>query len=953
MENSAVTSPERLRPGDAFVFGDFRLSPVTRSLTKAGSPIHLGGRALDILTALLDRAGQIVSKNELFAIVWPNRILEEANLRFHVAALRKALGDGLSGARFIVNVPGRGYVFVARVERTSDNETVASAPRLERPAERSPVPIPLVQVVGREAEIGEFEAQLLRNRFVTIIGAGGIGKTTVALAVVRKVLDVFRDGVQLVELGSLTGPLIAAQLASLLRLPSPDKAPLPDIVAHLRGRHMLLVFDNCEHVIAAINEIAETILQGAPEVRILATSREPLRAAGEWVHRLGPLAVPMPAQLTAAEALRFPAVALFAERAVAADPSCAITDDNAPMVAELCARLDGLPLAIELAAASITLLGLRGLVDRLDDRLSILTRGRRTALPRHQTLEAMIDWSFESLGPEERLAWLRFAVFPDAFSIEAAAAVANEGLTADFVDILYGLVEKSLVSVEVYDGNARYRLLESLRIYALKALTESGEAVAARRRHARYWHECALGYGGNWIKAPTADWLRQHSGDIPDIRAALNWAFAPDGDAILGIRLAVASTPLWFKLMLLHELRFYLEQAIQLAKGREEIDDALRIRLHTAREYSAFHEGRVCDDLEAENALSIAERAGDIDAQVQLVWMRWGTLAVYGDYESLMPWVERIGEIIARVPDHPAAAFMHGRMAAMTRHFLGEQAAAITHAGQVLERVASRRAAQDPAFVLTHDHKIGASMTYARALWLSGQPNKAVAVVRDIVDEMLGDGAEQAASAPPAKSFSLSFFLMWAACPISFWIGDLKAARKYVAMLLEVRSGINFHVLQTTGKSYERALHFLENTDQNPEARDGLVGDTSLNAFQAESVSTFSWKLLCPQPLADATAGSVNWCTAEILRARGEQLLETDGANRAEAEALFRQALDIARRQTALSWELRSAVSLARLWRDTGRAPQARTMLDEVYRRFTEGFATRDLTEARALLEAL
>lgn len=955
MENSAVTSPERLRPGDAFVFGDFRLSPATRSLTKAGSPIHLGGRAIDILTALLDRAGQIVSKNELFAIVWPNRILEEANLRFHVAALRKALGDGLSGARFIVNVPGRGYVFVARVERTSDDETAASAPRVERPVERYLVPVPLVQVVGRDAEIGELEAQLLRNRFVTIIGTGGIGKTTVALAVVRKVSNVFRDGIQLVELGSLTGPLVAAHLASLLRLPSPDKAPLPNIVAHLRTRHMLLVFDNCEHVIAAIDEIAEAILQGAPEVHILATSREPLRAIGERVHRLGPLAVPAPAQLTATEALRFPAVALFAERAVAADPSCAVTDDNAPMVAELCARLDGLPLAIELAAASITLLGLRGLVDRLDDRLSILTRGRRTALPRHQTLEAMIDWSFESLGPEERIAWLRLAVFRDAFSIEAAAAVANEGLTADFVDILYGLVEKSLVSVEVYDGNARYRLLESLRIYALKALTESGEAGAARRRHARYWHECALGYGGNWIKAPTADWLRQHSGDIPDIRAALNWAFAPEGDAILGIRLAVASTPLWFKLMLLHELRGHLEQAIQLAKGREEIDDALRIKLHTAREYAAFHEGRVCDDLMGdENALSIAERAGDIDAQVQLVWMRWGTSAVYGDYASLPPWVERIGEIIARVPDHPAAPFMHGRMAAMTRHFLGEQRAAMTHAGQVLERVASRRAMQDSSFVLTHDHKIGASMTYARALWLSGQPDKAVAVVRDIVDEMLGDGAEKAASAPPAQSFSLSFFLMWAACPISFWTGDLKAAREYVAMLLEVRSGINFHVLQTTGKSYERALHFLENADhQNSEARDELVGDSSLNAFQAESVSTFSWKLLCPRPLADATTGSVNWCTAEILRARGELLLETDGTDRAEAEALFLRSIDIARHQAALSWELRSAVSLACLWRDMGRAAQARTMLDEVYGRFTEGFATRDLTEAKALLEAL
>lgn len=952
MENSAETTPERLRAGEAFVFGDFRLSPAARSLTRSGSPIHLGGRALDVLIALLDRAGQLVSKDELIAAVWPNRVLEEGNLRFHVAALRKALGDGLAGARIIVNVPGRGYVFVARVERASDDDDNAGK-RPERPADRYLAPIPLVQVVGRQEEIGELEQQLPRHRLITIAGTGGIGKTTVALAVLRNVSAAFHDGVRLVELGSLTGPLVATHLASMLRLPSPDKAPLPSIVAHLRQKHMLLVFDNCEHVIEAVNEIVEAILRDAPQVHVLATSREPLRAMGEWVHRLAPLAVPAPSELTAAEALRFPAVALFAERAVAAEPSSAMTDRDAPMVAELCARLDGLPLAIELAAASIPLLGLRGLVERLDDRFSILTQGRRTALPRHQTLEAMIDWSYTTLSNEERVAWLRLSVFPDAFSIDAAAAVANGAVSTDFVDSLYSLVQKSLISVDVYDGNARYRLLESLRIYALKALTESGEAAAARRAHAEYWHASANQYGDNWIKAPTADWLRKHSGDIADIRAALKWAFADGGDPLLGIRLAVASTPLWFKLMLLHELRSYLEQAIRFAKDHPEVDDALRIRLHTAREYSVFHaQGRVSDELlDAENALSLAERAQDIDAQVQLIWMRWGTSAVYGDYASLTPWIDRIGEIIARAPDHPTAPFMLGRMAAMTRHFIGDQPAAMAHAEQVLARVASQRAAQDSAFVLTHDHQIGASMTYARALWLSGLPDRAAAVVRDTIGEMLGDEPERSAPVPSAQSFSLSFFLMWAACPVSFWIGDLAAARDYVTMLLEVRSGVNFHVLLTTGKSYESALHFLEGTDHS--VRDMLVDDPSLNAFQAESISTFSEKLLCSRPLADALSGNINWCTAEILRAKGELLLQSGAAKRAEAEDLFLRAFSIGSDQAALSWQLRATVSLARLWRDTGRSGQARTRLADVYGRFTEGFATRDLMDARALLQTL
>lgn len=959
MQNHAETDPQRSRLSDAFLFGDFRLAPATRALSKAGSPIHLGGRALDILIALIDRAGEVVTKDELFAIVWPNTFLEESNLRFHVAALRKALGDGLSGARFIVNVPRRGYVFVAPVERTTGDEEGASLLRPERPADRYRVPAALARVIGRGEEIGKLTLQLQGNRFITVTGTGGMGKTTVALAAVEQLSSAFRDGVQVFELGSLPAPLVAAHIASHLRLPSPEKAPLEDIVAHLGSRSMLLVFDNCEHVIAAIGAIAEAILQGAPAIHILATSREPLRATGEMVHRLGPLAVPVPGQLTAAEALRFSAIALFAERAAAADTSFALTDRDAPVVAELCTRLDGLPLAIELAAARIPLLGLRGLLDRLDDRFSILTKGRRTALPRHQTLEAMIDWSYETLTPEERLAWLRLAVFPDAFSIEAAAAVVHEKLTADFVETLYSLVQKSLVAVEMYDGNARYRLLESLRIYALRQLAESGGEAAARRSHAEYWYKHALGYGDNWIKAPTAGWLDEHGGDILDIRAALKWAFGDQGDVVLGTRIAAASTSLWFRLMLLHELRGYLSQAIRLAKEHPEIDDTLRMRLHTAREYSLFHaHGRVIKQMpeapDAEDALVLAERRQDIDVQLQVIWMRWGMSAACGDYAELPPWVERAGEILARAPDHPTAPFMYGRMAAMTRHFAGDQASAITHAEQVLERVASRRAAQGPALVVTHDHKIGANMTYARALWLSGQPDKAVTVVRDTVDEIGGDRAEKSGRAPSAQSFTLSFFLMWAACPISFWIGDLEATRKYVTRLLEVRSGINFHVLQTTGESYERALHFLEDVArQDSTVRGRLLDDPSLNAFQAESLSTFSWKLLYPQPLAEAEGGRVNWCTAEILRAKGELLLEAGSANKAEAERLFLRSLDIGRCQMALSWQLRSATSLARLWRDGGRVAEARTLLAEVYGRFTEGFATRDLAEARALLEAL
>lgn len=463
--------PASTRNGSV-IFGEFRLVPSTRSLTRKDSPVHLGARAFDILTALINRAGQVVSNAELFATVWPNTSIEESGLRVHISALRRALGDGAPGKRFIVSVRGRGYTFVAEIERISGTENVSGLPDPAIRNRRDHAPGNLARIVGRDEIVGEIAGQLLRKRFVTITGTGGVGKTAVALAIGQTVASTFRHGVQLIDLASLARPeLIAAHLASVLLLPAHDGHQLQYLIAHLRTRRMLIVFDNCEHVVRSVSEIAEAILQGAPEVHILATSRKPLRATGEWVRRLDPLAVPpISIELTADEALRFPAVQLFAERTLESDGAYELTDADTPLVAEICTRLDGLPLAIELAAARVSLFGLRGLVDRLDDRFSILTEGQRAAVPRHQTLAAMIDWSYETLSDEEKIVWRRVSVFDGPFTIDAADRVANDRSTEDFNtgDILESLVEKSLVSTDSRGGEAvRYRLLESLRLYAL------------------------------------------------------------------------------------------------------------------------------------------------------------------------------------------------------------------------------------------------------------------------------------------------------------------------------------------------------------------------------------------------------------------------------------------------------------------------------------------------------
>jgi predicted ATPase len=731
----------------------------------------------------------------------------------------------------------------------------------------------------------------------------------------------------------------------LFRLPAHDKQPLDKILAYLRARAQLIVLDNCEHVIDTTSALAEAILAHAPEIHLLATSREPLRAAGEWVQRLQPLAVP-PAtpSLNAVEAMRFAAVQLFVERLRAHDGSCAPTDSAARVIAEICGRLDGLPLAIELAATRVPLFGLRGLAARLDDRYNILTKGRRSAVPRHQTLGAMIDWSHEGLSDAEKSVWRRLSVLCGPFVIEEADAIANDGRAGNLnmVDVLDNLLEKSLIVADSSSGETRYRLLESLRLYAFTKLLGNQEAASTRRRHAQYWYERSVGSGDNWIEIPNAAWLTKHSTDIADLRAALDWAFAPEGDKRLGIRIAAASAPVWFKMLQLLELRRYLEHAIALCEEITEIDHAVRIRLHVALGHAIFHGlGPVPEVADAlSKGLAIAQQAGDLNSQLQTLWGLYGHYSTHGDYEPMASAVAQVAAILAKHPEPIVAATYH-RMAALSAHLFGEQENALRHAEEALRYPAVQR--HDGGFV--YDHKTASSAHFCRTLWILGRPDQAAQIVAATIEHALRID----------QPFAFGYFLVLGACPVAIWNGDLAALRRYVDLLLDEAIGVPLTIWRLEGEFYARILAFLETPESERTPSDvAQLVERSLTPYQAERLSTFARQLLHPEPLAQALRGVTNWCTAEMLRKRGEILLACNSPGaRAEAETLFLCAIDISRRQKALSWELRSATSLARLWRASGRTAQARTILKLVYERFTEGFTTRDLIEAKTLLNAL
>ena len=481
--------PVRVNGGPAcFSFGPFQLIPTQRLLLDGEKPLRLGSRALDILIALVERRGELVSKEELMARVWPKMFVEPANLTVHVAAVRRVLGDGRNGNRYLVNIPGRGYRFVAPVT-VVENE-MPPLPQLQPivASGANNLPAQITRLVGRAEALRTLASQLSQERFVTIVGPGGVGKTSVALAVAEAVAPDFEHGVWRVDLAQLSDPrLVPGALAFVQGQEAVSDNQIPSLVEQLRGKRMLLVLDNCAHVVEAAASLAGSILRGAPGVRILATSREPLRVEGERRHRLSPLEVPSAsAPLTAAEALGFSAIELFVQCAAARLDEFELRDRDVSIVVDLCRKLDGLPLAIEFAAGQIDTFGVRGLSARLAGGLQLLSGGYRTALPRHQTLRAMLDASYDRLPESERIIFRRLSIFDDEFSLEAANKVAAGGevAAAEVIDHVANLARKSLVTANVFGKEPLYRMLETTRCYALEKLQESGEFDAVAHRHA-------------------------------------------------------------------------------------------------------------------------------------------------------------------------------------------------------------------------------------------------------------------------------------------------------------------------------------------------------------------------------------------------------------------------------------------------------------------------------------
>ena len=614
------------RPAAGWRFGPYEARPAERLLLADGAPVKLGGRAFDTLVALLERHERVVGKRELMDTVWPKLVVEENNLQAQVMALRKAMGPAA-----IATVPGRGYRItlpVAAIDAPMPaRATAATAPAAPR---RTNLPANLPPMVGRAADVAAVVGLLDRHPLVSIVGAGGIGKTRLAQALVADLGDDFPDGAWWVELASLSDPaLVASAVARVAGIALPAEGAATQVVATvLRSQRMLLVLDNCEHVLDGVCELVDALRASARGVRLLATSQEPLRLVDEHVYRLGTLAVPPASE---ADAAGYSAVEFFVATARAADPRFALTKRNAAAIAEVCRHLDGIPLALQLAAARVPLLGLEGLRARLTERFHVLTGGARTVLRRHQTLRGALEWSHSLLTAEEQAVLRRLSVFAGSFALEAAQQVAADATLSEWqvLEHLGALVDKSLVVADGDDA-PRYRLLETTRAFALERLGEAGETDEFLRRHALATRDRITALVGNWWQTTPAEHAAAAL-EIDNLRAAIGWAKAAPDERPLAIELHAAGMRVWYASALRAEGLAHCLAARGLVDASIPPETRARFlhALAAAGEFAARAECLAAGQEAARLFLELSDRGRAYDAltKVAVIGVRLGAIA--------------------------------------------------------------------------------------------------------------------------------------------------------------------------------------------------------------------------------------------------------------------------------------------------------------------------------------
>lgn len=914
-------------------FGPYQIYPASRVVLEAGRPLRLGQRALDILLALLERAGQVVSKRELLARAWPGQDIDEGNLRVHMTALRKALGDGQNGRRFIVTIALRGYSFV---EPLTASAQATPAPDDSQSADHN-LPPRRNRLLGREAELERLVAELPRRRCVSLVGCGGIGKTSLALQAAERFIGRYPHGIRMLDLTQLQDARpLNSTLAGALGIPGLAGESLEHLCRQVADRQMLLLIDNCEHLIEAAAHLVECLLRHAPQIHILATSRESLRATGEYILPLRPLGCP-PAQVGSVEdALAYPAVALLIERTKETHEDFEFRPEDLPRVGEICRRLEGIPLALELAA---------GHLGQADGGIDALLQDGYLDLPlqsdespsRHEHLRAMLDWSYTLLRPAEQYCLRRLSVFRGSFTLDSIAAVLGQpaDLGAAFV-LVNQLTAKSLLTTEIRSDEVTYRLLEPTRLHALEKLQAAGELHEARERHLQLCQSAMQAAQNDWERSASLGWLKQHSPWLAEVRAALDWGLHAEVRHTQAIHLAACSAPLWQELSLLHEYGPYVSAALGLLSAESASSLPLAMRLELALGNTTYHDVRNSQADEAfQNARYLAQQIGDLNGELTALSGGLAVLLWAGQYQQAAEQSRHFDRLSDGQGEMLATSAL--RLKVLALHYSGNQVRAQAVGDEVLRRLEEQRRANRfaPCLGVQYDQQVASLATQARTLWLRGFPEQA--------ERMATQAIELACEID--HSASIAYSLAVAGCVIAFYNGEFDKARSRVRQMIEVAERHRVPLFTDWARHYAWAMQLDETAGAMAPAV-GLVrdivqtlGGRPLPADQAQ--------------LMRARTGAAGWCAPEILRNEAVALLARgDRESLLGGETLLTRALTLAQEQGAQAWELRSATGLAQLWSAQGKQQAARQLLEPVYQRFTEGFDSPDQRRARQCLEA-
>lgn len=943
--------PDTNDQDSAISFGAFRLLPKSRLLERNGAPLHLGGRALDILIFLAERAGEVVDKRELVKRIWADVNVDEGSLRFHITSLRKALGDGGEGARYVVNVPGRGYCFTAPLHRAApaENRSAATVSSLRS------IPAPLAKMIGRDDAVEKIATELSLHRFVTIVGPGGIGKTSVALAVAHGQHAEFDGQVCFVDFGALTEPrLVPGTIAAALGLTVNSDDPIPGLLLSLRNRRTLLVLDSCEHIIDALAPLAERMVREAPELHVLATSRESFRTEGERVYRLFPLDCPPQRDgLSMADILAYPASQLFVERIAESLSEFELSEEDAPLVADICRRLDGIALAIELAAGRVNAYGIAGTASLLDSRFSLLWRGRRTAIPRHQTLSAALSWSYDLLPQAESATLRGLSVFVGPFTLEAALAVAAcQGIDeAEAAEAISNLLSKSLIATSPAERRLRYRLLDTTRAFAGDKLIESGEAARVARAHAEYFrdflHDISIKSNG----MQSAGGFLPYADHLPNVRTALTWSFSEAGDRALGVDLAAAAAQFFLELTLLTECHSWTQQALASA---ELVDSRKEMTLQAALGVSVmFTQGNTEGVRSAfTRSLQLAEELDDLHWQLWLLRGLHIYLTRVGDFHGALGTGVQ-GEGVARKLNDPTSTLNVEWMLGVAHHLIGNQDKAVQFCESAMVHNPSSHRLNIGH--LGYDDRIVALVALARGLWLSGRPDRAIEAARYTVQQ-----AEQL-----EQPLTLGISLIWTIY-VFLWVGDWASAESLIDRLIEhaarhflgpyhaVGIGQKGELLLRRG-DVAGGIEHLRRSQATLYATRHRIMTTVFATALAEGLAAHNEADEALRTIDEAIAQigdhGESFDMPEMLRVKADILAQS--ARATEAEAWLQQSLALSRRQCARGWELRGAMSLARVWQRAGRKGEAQALLAPLVAQYQEGLSSRDLVAAKGLLSAL